>query len=121
MNCKIAFLMYPVSDIEKSVAFYRDAVGLTQKGMNEAWWVEFDLGGQAFGIGNVPDNGVPGTAQSLVLEVDDIKSFAGKLRNNGIEVPEPTQTPYSCWISGFNDPDGNKVWLHQASAQGSEK
>ncbi len=66
----IAFTMYPVTDVARALTFYRDKLGLRQDGMNEAWWVEFDVGGATFGIGNVPDNGKPGEAQGLVLEVE---------------------------------------------------
>jgi predicted enzyme related to lactoylglutathione lyase len=114
MNSKIAFVMYPVTDVAKSVAFYRDVVGLFHRGMNEAWWVEFDVDGTTFGIGNVDSIGVPGTAQSLVLEVEDIHACTKQVRDYGVEVDDPVKTPRECWISGFRDPDGNKIWLHQS-------
>lgn len=110
----VAFLMYPVSDVPKSVEFYRDVVGLTQHGMKQPWWVEFDVNGTAFGIGNVPDNGVPGTAQSLVLEVENIDRFVERVREAGVAVSDPSITPYGCRIASFKDPDGNTVWLHQS-------
>jgi len=62
----LAFVMYPVRDVTASARFYENVVGLKQSGMKEPWWVKFDIGGSTFGIGNVEDNGVPGTAGSLV-------------------------------------------------------
>ncbi len=109
----IAFTMYPVTDVARAFAFYRDKLGLRQEGMNEAWWVEFDVGGATFGVGDVPDNGTPGSAQSLILEVDDMKSFRALLTQRGVESSEPHHTPYDCSISKVQDPDGNTVWLHQ--------
>jgi predicted enzyme related to lactoylglutathione lyase len=115
LSVKIAFVMYPVTDVGKSVAFYRDVVGLPQHGMNEAWWVEFDVDGATFGIGNVDRiTGLPGTAQSLVLEVQDIHAFVKRVRDCGVEVDDPAKTPNGCWITGFRDPDGNRIWLHQS-------
>lgn len=108
----IAFTMYPVTDVERAFAFYHDKLGLRQQGMHEAWWVEFEVGGATFGVGNVPDNGVPGSAQSLILEVDEMASFRAALTERGVESSEPHMTAYDCSISMVHDPDGNAVWLH---------
>jgi len=108
--------MYPVTDVARAVSFYRDKLGLRQAGMNEAWWVEFDVGGATFGIGNVPDNGKPGEAQGLVLEVDDLDAYRRTLSMRGVESTEPKTTPYNCAISMLRDPDGNAVWLHEKLA-----
>lgn len=112
----IAFMMYPVRDVARAAAFYRDKLGLQQEGMNEPWWVEFAVGGTTFGIGNVPDNGTPGEAQGLVLEVDDMDAYRAALSSRGAESTEPRATPYNCVISMLRDPDGNAVWLHEKRA-----
>ncbi len=105
--------MYPVTDVARAFGFYRDKLGLRQEGVNEDWWVEFNVAGATFGIGNVPDNGKPGSAQSLILEVDDMASFRALLTERGVESSEPHLTPYDCSIATVHDPDGNTVWLHQ--------
>ncbi len=112
----IAFTMYPVTDVARALTFYRDKLGLRQDGMNEAWWVEFDVGGATFGIGNVPDNGKPGEAQGLVLEVENLGAYRTILSKRGVESTEPHKTPYNCAITMLRDPDGNAVWLHEKHA-----
>jgi len=114
-----AFTMYSVTDVQRAVGFYRDALGLPQGKWNESWWAEFDLGGSTFGVGNVPDNGRPGTAQSLVLEVSNMAEFRAMLTSRGISTTEPVDTPYGCSISRLEDPDGNTVWLHEKEASSS--
>ncbi|MBC7543518.1 MAG: VOC family protein [Candidatus Sericytochromatia bacterium] len=109
----IAFTMYPVTDMPKAVAFYRDGLGLVQAGIESAYWVEFEMGSSTFGVGNFEQVGKPGTAQSLALEVDDLTAFRTVLTERGIESSEAYETPV-CWISVVKDPDGNQVWLHQA-------
>jgi|SRR5215470_10664196 len=109
----VAFTMYPVTDVHRARKFYEEALGLRQCGMDEAWWVEFGIGSATFGIGNVPDNGKPGSAQSLVLEVSDINGYRESLRKRGIASTEPTRTPFDCLVSQLKDPDGNTVWLHE--------
>src|SRR5665213_2858545 len=68
---KVAFVMYPVTDMPRAVAFYRDVLGLTKSGLESDFWVEFDVDGVTFGIGNFEQVGEPGSAQSLALEVTD--------------------------------------------------
>ena len=109
----VAFTMYPVTDMERAVAFYRDALGLRKGGMDAPFWVEFDIDGSTFGIGNFEQVGTAGTAQALALEVADINAFRAMLAERGVESSEPFETQV-CWISVVSDPDGNKVWLHQA-------
>ncbi len=109
----IAFTMYPVTDMPRAVAFYRDALGLTQSGLNSDFWVEFDAGGGTFGVGNFEQVGKPGTAQSLALEVADLPGMRSELAERGIDASEPHELT-NCWISVVHDPDGNQVWLHQS-------
>jgi predicted enzyme related to lactoylglutathione lyase len=109
----IAFTMYPVSDMVRAQTFYQDVLGLKQAGLSSDAWVEFEIGGGTFGIGNFEQLGTPGTAQALALEVSDMPAFRARLADHGIELPEAHETPI-CFISGINDPDGNRITIHQA-------
>lgn len=108
----IAFTMYPVTDVPRAVAFYRDGLGLVQSGLDQPFWVEFDVAGTTFGIGNFEQVGKPGSAQSLALEVADLPAFRDELAKRGIDASEPHQLA-NCSISVVHDPDGNQVWLHE--------
>jgi predicted enzyme related to lactoylglutathione lyase len=109
----VAFIIYPVTDMPRAVAFYQDALGLAQVGPNMPYWVEFDVAGSTFGIGNFEQVGKAGTSQSLALEIADLAGYRAELAARGIETTEPHETPV-CWISVVRDPDGNQIWLHQA-------
>jgi len=111
----IAFTMYPVSDMPRALAFYRDALGLKQTDFTSDFWTEFDVDGATFGIGNFEQIGKPGSAQSLALEVDDLPGYRTALAERGVEASEPHELK-ACWISVVRDPDGNQVWLHQRKA-----
>ena len=111
----IAFVMYPVTDVPRAAAFYAHVVGLKKHGLDLPYWVEFEIAGGTFGIGNFEQCGKAGTAQSLSLEIDDLAAFRSVLQEHGIASSEPFETPI-CSISGFTDPDGNTIWLHQAKA-----
>jgi predicted enzyme related to lactoylglutathione lyase len=115
---RVAFLMYPVTDIARAAAFYRDSLGLKQtapvgQAGEAGMWIEFDVHGTTFGIGNFEQAGKPGTAESLALEVDDIAAFRQELAERGLNSSDPYETPI-CWISAINDPDGNRIYLHQS-------
>ena len=112
MDPRINVITLAVSDLERSLAFYRDGLGLTQAGLNNDFWVEFDVGGSTFGVGNFEQVGTPGTAQSLAIEVDDVAAYRAQLAERGVEATEPHELA-ACWISVVKDPDGNQVWLHQ--------
>ncbi len=107
--------MYPVSDMGRAVAFYRDVLGLAAGDVASEFWTEFDVAGGTFGVGNFEQVGKPGSAQSLALEVADMAAFRRQLSEGGVASTEPHETPV-CFISLVRDPDGNQVWLHQAKS-----
>lgn len=112
---KVAFIMYPVTDVARAVTFYRETLGLQPDGLALDYWAEFNVGGTTFGVGNFEQVGKPGTGQSLALEVEDMDATRKELAAMGIETHEVHETPI-CFISGLKDPDGNAVVLHQAKA-----
>lgn len=113
---RVAFVVYPVADMARATAFYRDVLGLRQSGLDSDFWVEFDVDGVTFGIGNFEQAGKPGTAQSLALEVGDMTATRSELAGRGVESSDPFETPV-CFISVLKDPDGNSVILHQAKPE----
>ena len=112
---EVAFIMYPVREMERALAFYRDALGLDPSGLASEAWTEFDIAGTTFGIGTFAQLGSPGSAGALALEIDDLPAMRARLFALGTEVSEPYETPI-CWISQLHDPDGNTVTLHQRKA-----
>lgn len=110
----IAFIMYPVTDMPRAVAFY-ECLGLLKTGIDQPFWVEFDVAGATFGVGNFEQVGKAGTAQSLALEVADLPAFRAQLAGHGIQASAPHELAH-CTISVVSDPDGNQIWLHQLKA-----
>lgn len=115
-NTTIAFNMYPVTDMARAVAFYRDALGLQPTDVASDFWTEFDVGGGTFGVGTFEQCGKPGTAQSLALEIADLSALRADLTARGIETGEPHELQ-NCFIGMVRDPDGNQVWLHHLKAR----
>jgi predicted enzyme related to lactoylglutathione lyase len=115
-NLGVAFIMYPVADLARSVAYYSDVLGLRKAGLDSDFWVEFEIGATTFGIGNFPEAGAPGSAQSLAIEVADLAAARAELASRGFASTEPYHFP-NCAMSVTSDPDGNQIRLHQIKTQ----
>jgi predicted enzyme related to lactoylglutathione lyase len=108
-----AFIAYSVRDVAKARAFYRDVVGLTPATEFEDFWVEFDVGGTTFGIGNGEPLGItPGSSFAATFEVDDAAKERERLLALGVPVTELRETPI-CWMAFVTDPEGNRFGIHQ--------
>jgi predicted enzyme related to lactoylglutathione lyase len=110
---RVAFVMYPVTDMQRAVAFYREVLGFEKSGLESDFWVEFDVAGVTFGLGNFEQVGNPGSAQSFAVEVSDMAAARAELTGRGVDSTEPFETAI-CYISTVRDPDGNQIVLHQA-------
>ena len=109
----IAFLAYSVKDVPRATAFYRDTIGLTPGQTFRDHWIEFDVGGTAFGIGNGEGLGfVPGQSTGAAFEVDDVTKMRERLKAAGVQVTDVHDFP-ACSACFVTDPDGNRFALHQ--------
>lgn len=113
---QIAFVMYPVSDMARAVAFYEGVLGLVRDPeVSSDMWTEFDIAGTAFAITTVLPS-EPGSGHALALEVDDLTAFRQALAERGVETPRDFESP-GCWMAPVHDPDGNSITLHQLKAR----
>jgi predicted enzyme related to lactoylglutathione lyase len=65
----LAFVAYSVADVPRSVAFYRDVVGLATTDVSSDVWAEFAAGPATFGVGRAEALGItPGTQFSVIFE-----------------------------------------------------
>ena len=109
---EIAFIAYSVRDVPASLAFYRDVIGLKPEKITD-YWVEFDIGGVTFGIGNGEPLGImPGSSFSVTFEVDDIVAEHARLVSHGVTIEDVRETPV-CFMAFATDPEGNKFGIHQ--------
>ncbi len=108
---EIAFVSYPVTDVARAVAFYRDTIGLT---LDESFGdsvVEFNIGNATFAV-DAESIGAPGTQFSVAFEVDDIVAMRAALAAKNVPVTEEMEFP-PCFAAFVTDPDGNRFALHQ--------
>ncbi|MCB9914654.1 MAG: VOC family protein [Planctomycetes bacterium] len=119
MYDRVAFTVYPVTDLARARAFYEETLGLPGLGLvvNEhgQGWVEYDLpGGGCFALTTFLKGHAPGaTAGMVAFEVADLAALTTRLRAEGVAFQmEPTDFPTCSWAI-VHDSEGNAVVLHQ--------
>jgi predicted enzyme related to lactoylglutathione lyase len=112
---RVAFTMYPVTDLDRARQFYENNLGLKHGYLIEKSWVEYDAGGTCFGLYafRLPWEKNPPPSTNLALEVEDLDLAVTRLRELGTEIKmEPMETPV-CRMAAVLDPDGNTLILHE--------
>jgi catechol 2,3-dioxygenase-like lactoylglutathione lyase family enzyme len=112
------FVSVPVTDLERSTAWYRDTLGLEQ--IVEGGWPEFRLGENVSLYLMDPTNvgrefTGPHTAY-IALRVPDVGDTRAQLEEKGIEFDGDIFDTGVCHMAFFRDPDGNALMLHRRYA-----
>jgi len=114
----VDFVSVPVTDMERSTAWYRDTLGLPQTG--DGGFPEFELGDNAFlyllsmdAIGSSFQG--PHTA-ALALRVPDVAETRTELDAPGIAFFGETFDQGVCHMASFADPAGNVLMLRRRYA-----
>jgi predicted enzyme related to lactoylglutathione lyase len=114
-------VVLPVSDIERSIAFYRDQVGFTLDHVTRTEHMHVAQltpvgSGCSIVIGDLPAQRemAPGSMRSLQLCVADAAAARQELLDRGVEASEITvfDERDGGTFFGFSDPDGN-TWAVQ--------
>ena len=115
---KVDDVFFNVDDMEKSVAFYRDTLGLAVK-YQTADWVELDAGNvtialRRFGSGpeGRPELGV-GEGATIVFQVEDMEAATAELEGKGIKLIGGVFEYGSVKLAAFEDPNGNVLQIYQ--------
>jgi catechol 2,3-dioxygenase-like lactoylglutathione lyase family enzyme len=126
MDWTLEVVVVPVSDIDRSIAFYRDQVGfhLDHDTRNEHMHVAQLTppgSGCSIVIGDLPAQKQmePGAMKSLQLVVADAAAARQQLVDNGIDASELTVIAPGDGgtFFGFEDPDGNSWAVQEIKAR----
>ncbi|MCB1231010.1 MAG: VOC family protein [Verrucomicrobiae bacterium] len=119
---EIAFVGYPVTDLDRARDFYGRVLGLectldhpvgieTEQG-DAIRWIEYEIGNGAIAISNAwPPSGQSGPGAAL--EVADLDIAVERLRAEGVTFKTDVMASPSCRFVGIADPDGNDLTIHQ--------
>jgi len=115
---RVDFVSVPVTDLERSTAFYRDTLGLEQIG--EGAWPEFQLGENVslylLDPTNIEQSFTGPHSSPIALRVADVAEARRELEAKGIEFAGDTFDSGVCHMAHFSDPDGNVFMLHRRYA-----
>jgi predicted enzyme related to lactoylglutathione lyase len=112
---RIATVWLPVTDMDRSVRFYRDTLGLDVE-QHEDEWSEVTAGDVMIGL-NGRDEEQPGEGGAVIaFHSDDIDADKEELEGNGVEFAGGiTEHPWGR-IATFHDPDGTELQLYAPPA-----
>ena len=112
------FISVPVTDLERSTAFYRDTLGLEQIG--EGGWPEFQLGENVslylLDLTNIGQEFRGPHTAPIALRVADVEETRRELEGKGVVFAGETFDTSVCLMAHFTDPDGNVLMLHRRYA-----
>jgi predicted enzyme related to lactoylglutathione lyase len=102
-------LICEVSDMERSVEFYRDVLGLKMES-SSPHWSSFWAGGTRIGLHPPFDREDESRGGGWIfgIEVNDIRGFRARLETAGVVCTDYHDTPSGA-IFDFSDPDGNRL------------
>ncbi len=132
MNISLKYAHVTVNDVDESLAFYRDALGMEVRndvGSDGQRWVtlgsdaqpdlELVLSPPRAGRSQADGDAIQelltkGVMPMLVFNTDDLDGTFEKLRASGAEVlQEPIDQPWGPRDCAFRDPSGNMIRINQ--------
>lgn len=121
MDCRIGYVIVGVTNLDRAIAFYRDALGFEfVHAAPEFHFAEFKVGDMRFslagsdGIDDGGGNHKVGGNTGIGFAVDDLDEAHADLAANGVTFTmEPERQPWGGYMAMFADPDGNVFYLDQ--------
>lgn len=121
---RIGQILLPVSDVDRSVTFYADVLGLplTIRFPGIAF---FDAAGIRLYLATVPQPDFQGRA-TIYFWVADVSATLELLESRGAQVRERPSVVHEAedhdlWLAFVADPDGNNVGLMREAPKGIER
>jgi predicted enzyme related to lactoylglutathione lyase len=119
---KVAFTMYPITDVPRARDFYENKLGLkigSHGNHGDKWWIEYDLpGGGCFALTNFTEEKPSAAAGgTIALEVEDLDALIADLKAKNVEFKGDIIAGPNCRMSVCLDSEGNSILLHQLNAK----
>ena len=110
----IDFIYIFTTDFERSVAFYRDVLGLIPgKTYVRVPGMEFDAGNVTIVVVESAAVGIEFTPNThpIAFRVENVAAEQSRLESLGVHFTQSLDTGV-CHMALFDDPDGNRLMLH---------
>jgi lactoylglutathione lyase len=116
VRVQVGYAIVFVSDMERSVAFYRDTIGLPLRFQSPAW-TEFETGeatlalhrSEATASTNDDPNDLPAGRCRPGLRVSDLDVFHARMVERGVPCLQEPQEVFGARLAQYRDPDGLAV------------
>lgn len=115
----LAHVCFVVKNLDASIAFYRDALGLKlafefRNASGARTGAYLHVGDRAFIelFEGQPATPAQGSFRHICLEVDDVEKDVNRLRKHGIVAEGMKLGADNSWQAWITDPDGNRIELH---------
>ena len=119
---KLLHTRYRVNDLEKTVAFYRDVLGLQETSRHksprgsELVFMKAPESDEEIELCHYPASGpvqVPPDLTHLAFEVDDLEAFARQLEKKGVKLSDGPTKSGSMIFAFLDAPEGYEIELMQ--------
>ena len=105
-------IWFAVRNLDSTAAFYEEAFGFEEVYRDqEGRWVRLVRDGVEVELAEEEEGGE--TDLVLMLEVDDVKAEAERLRAAGVQVGTVVEIPSTIRLLDVFDPEGNRIQLTQ--------
>lgn len=114
MKFKFDCIFYYVSDIERSIRFYSDVLGLQLQ--SQDFVARFNADGVLFELVPSADKSKVGSGGNarLCLEVENLDETLRELKQRKLRI-EPAKSEHGGRLASFYDPDENEICLWEYS------
>ncbi len=112
---RVDFVNVPTRNYERSIAFYRDVIGLPQ---NPRVPTEFEAGNVTLALFDPTEAELEFETNGcgdIALRVPDVEAARKELESKGVSFVGSRDSGV-CHMAFFNDPDGNRLILHRRYA-----
>ena len=109
---KIAFVSYPVTDLNRAVRFYQKVLEIEPLFHREDW-AEFKLDGQRLALQKVESCPSETTGATLFFIANPLEDGVERLQKLGATIFGPPEVHSYGKLARFKDPDGNIFGLYE--------
>jgi catechol 2,3-dioxygenase-like lactoylglutathione lyase family enzyme len=123
MDYRLELVAIPVTDADRSKAFYVDGAGFNadhdHRVNDELRFIQLTPPGSACSItiGEGVTDAEPGSVKGMQLVVEDIEAAHAELSGRGVDVSDVQEFPWGRFVF-FSDPDGNAWAVQQSPGRG---
>jgi catechol 2,3-dioxygenase-like lactoylglutathione lyase family enzyme len=117
MQAKIAFISYPVANLDRAVEFYQKVLGKEPLFHREDW-AEFDLNGQRLALQKASrpaETSLADTGAIVYFLARPIEGFVFRLKELDTSMLGNIEIHSYGKLARFKDPDGNILGLYEPS------